>query len=1772
MDKIEKLLEMQKLLDLISEKMSSLEEDLDLVISCVQKKKLILSDVSRRVIAGLLEVNNLNGEYKKLYSEVKLRKSMSEDIEKIKDSLAKEISNIEMNVKLAKYKRFLLLDSDDADTKILLDKKKADMQKILDNYTTDRECELEPYSKFIEAIKEKDSTKVVSLMLELSPEFGNELLGKAIMMKTVKAPKFEVEQSENNKENIVGEENATDSDDEVEETFDANVENVESIKQKAEEIAATMEEEKEEKLEDIAEENIVKQEVINKGLIITKGIFERKFYVEISDAESKKIGTKIFINDMRSMYTVSNSASLIKMHKYDYITPELVSISTEAPLAEIDISLDYLQKKGYVRKYGVPEIGSFYCISPRCTKALQSKDARAFLKIKENIKSDYGKFVDDTLSPVLTRIAYSTLLTEYLEQLGNKSACVSNIIWRETFAARILNNEKNKAYVFTGSFFENADEADKYISNIKNNYFDEIENLHYMITGINKEFARKLAEYLIEKLDIASENVYYYSLTEKEYFAFPSNEKVNFLTLFKPATEQNKAVEQLVVEETKLEKITVESAEKEIEADYEKRTVEDKIEFKEAKISINIDSVMKNAYQMIANGKTYCATTYLRSMMEDNDTILQTYEKLAYAVNAPWMRCSYSSQKIFTLYSTGIDVFSRYLMVSASIRNFFMNHVSYDYMIKSLHANIKEIPVVNESVSLTNAIYTLVTFKEKVHKGVDVYAAYRVKNQVAVNKALATIGFDAKAYYDAYVIGQPHNHKNVKRFITTWKLIFANNNDIANYLKAVIDNNYEIAELVRDYITETFISDDCSPEYSNLDTNKLDDFIDEYWDKANTNSGSQYKTTPLMSDLRNNLINAIEKVLKVLCDWISLVGATGNLTDDEGSKHYVSIKNELLDDFNQAADDVEKCAYSSNPDEVAGALILKSTIEELISRMEGRYDEKQHKYYYIDFLRGKEILLDDEYLPDMRGKFVDFEELSLNNRILRHSQSTLMSFEEKLDDIFNNYGDDYGTAELIVKYLEDVGVDFDVNKYNIKKSSEQAEADAKIKLDDFIENLELAQSYGQIEETKENKKEKIQKIANEWFEYATESKNYGFFNMVLDQYRKKLHEDAKVRGKALLKELEKFKELGSTDERLKKKVVRIQEMIYSQNYTVAEDLLARINNDESDEGIEVASTDYLQKFIDEYDYNYKIVANSSRKLSDLVNTRIHNKDDKGAKRLIENWMSNGQPLGSRKLTLLLDALGFFGVKVTEQPKIGRVDNYLVSIKKVEGRKVNYKHPIAAFGSKAAEDGFRVVCLFGKYDADRLIEEFKNIADTKNTLVLLDYALPLSDRRRLARKIKSDLGDKVFAVLDRVLLMFLVRDYSVQFINQILMYAMMPFSYCQPYVWDSSKVMPPEIFMGRKDELEKIESPAGVNIVYGGRQLGKSALLKMAKMNIDNDENHDRAVFIEIKGLNYERAAKKIGHELYDAGILDKDIDTTDWDDLSRAIKRRLQDDKLPYIPYLLLLLDEADTFIESCESVNFQPFDALKDIQSVGMDRFKFVIAGLHNIVRFKRDAALSNNSVLTHLTSITIKPFDNREARQLLEEPLYYLGLRFPKDKQSLVSLILANTNYFPGLIQLYCANLIEAMRKNDYAGYDQVDTPVYEVNPNHIKKVLSDSYFMNQIREKFEITLKLDEDNMYYIIALLMAYLYHQNANFATESEGFSAKDIIEAAKEYSVKKVATQKEDVIEGLMQELMELNILRQTVNDLYLFSRYSFFQMMGTSADVEDKLEQYMED
>lgn len=224
----------------------------------------------------------------------------------------------------------------------------------------------------------------------------------------------------------------------------------------------------------------------------------------------------------------------------------------------------------------------------------------------------------------------------------------------------------------------------------------------------------------------------------------------------------------------------------------------------------------------------------------------------------------------------------------------------------------------------------------------------------------------------------------------------------------------------------------------------------------------------------------------------------------------------------------------------------------------------------------------------------------------------------------------------------------------------------------------------------------------------------------------------------------------------------------------------------------------------------------------------------------------------------------------------------------EQMKNAYTHPISAFGSEAEDNGFRIVPVLGKMDATRLIDLMEQIGSAYNTIILLDYSLNLPDRRELARKTKSLHLGKTFLVIDRLVIVYLANHYSDNAVNRMLMALTVPFSSCQPYVYDSAHVMPPEIFMGRRKELDKMKSPQGVHIVYGGRQLDKSALLRKAKTDINNTENQ-RAVLVDIKGKDYKTAARKISEALIDEGVLNGASPTEDWEQIARMLKNRLRE-------------------------------------------------------------------------------------------------------------------------------------------------------------------------------------------------------------------------------------------------------------------------------------------
>lgn len=1731
MSKTEIVTELQTILNDLKGITADLEQNISGLKDFLEDRKFIPKELGASIREQLEAIDAKQTEIVSKYEMLDVQKPEMQHTA-IEENLSEIQKVIEENEKYRKAIAFFLeLHADDEKTAETLQNRKdriaADQIQLMEGDILKEYAE--PYAWLQQAFWEKDARRKFSLIYKLVPHFEEEIV-TGIHFNTLKL-----------------DENKAEPEESVPETFCAETDSADREKEETAENTAEILEEPEECPE------------AWKGLLIPEN--PSLLHVRMSAKAGTKFGAKEFRKDMCKQPLTEKMCCLLEcIEEYGYSVKSLAE-KNDNGYEIYKTATEKLYQFGYLKRYILDGMGEFFTLSPRGERILYTKEAVGFINqmLKEKISNqDEGEHIEDSTNSAMTRLmAYDSACKQRILFPDYEFDACNSVFGTDYFMIGYSMNGKKNFQWFAGVVTEDPAELQQFKDVVAEKAGAE-ESL--VVYGVSLEHAKKVASWMQKELGKEAALIYYTSKLENNVYALENDLPAE------PKTGE--PVEDEITDESV--ELPEEEPEQETEDSYE---TEEKSTVSEQTLTDEKRMEYIAAYQeMIACDKIYAASAYLKALAGKYDAFEQHYRQLAYAMNDPMEHCTYNSDTIFQIFYGESEPVSDYYVVAAALRNYFLDQYSYDYSAQQLYDMFKKSTLLTENQSLEEIVYELMEFKNRQKRGVDRYADYREKERGEWEKQLAKICHEAKEYYESYKNGNFKESTSHKRFLETTKLLFGADSDLCQYLKAVSEDDREMLEILEEFLADTYVKDQAVICVENIDQAKTNSVMDEFWNRAADNMFFAKKTSDLMGSLRMNLFKRVHKIVSILCNYVSLMQASFNSSDDAALVEYKKIRTPLLHHMDEMIVALSE-KDSGDWKERAGKAVLQQTLKELKSRLSGEYKEGSYQFYYIDFLKNDKVLLDEDALPILDEVF-ELPDFSVLSRIQLHCTEKEQEFAERMQEIFEGE-DDYGSAELILQYWKWLDYPLspeDAEKYDIDKAIVYPLRDLENKRKEFIEDIELAQSYGQIDNTAENGKELILQIAESWYSRAVETRNYGFFGKILKEFREKIKKDAQVRAVDLKRNLDAYLKQNpdwEKEELIREAVAQIKNRIEQQNYAAAEDLLNRVLTQDLDPEFQFKEEDYLEEFLDEYDVNYRKTANSGTTLKALMNTSKINKDIKGGNKLLENW-PKGAGTNETTLKVLLSTFGFQLESVQrEAPVLGKIENYTVKLKRPEnGRKSNYKHPIAAFGSEAEEKGFRVICLFGKTDASRLIDTFKEVGNAKHTLVLLDYALPLAERRILARKTKTDLSGKIFAVVDRVVLVYLAKHYTETAMNRMLMAVIMPFASYQPYIDKSVDIMPQEIFIGRKYELEKIESPTGINIVYGGRQLGKSALLRMAKKDIDHNENGDRAVLVDIKDLDYKASARKISAALFDEGILKEEHITEDWSELARDLKKRLKDTD-DSIPYFLLLLDEADTFIDSCESIKYWPFDMLKDIQSVGMGRFKFVVAGLRNIVRFKREAALGNNSVLTHLESLTVKPFKAMEARELLEVPLSYLGFRFPEDNETevLISTILGTTNYFPGLLQLYCTKLIEAMQR-DYAGYSESETPPYLVKKEHIKKVLAEQTLQEEIRKKFFITLVVGDDDYYYIIALMVAYLYHENKS----ENGCSADELLELAEGYSIKKILTLGKEQLAALMEEMRELYVLQNTSEGRYRFTRYSFCQMMGTIPQINDELEKYMED
>ncbi|MFJ2782005.1 MULTISPECIES: hypothetical protein [unclassified Kitasatospora] len=475
---------------------------------------------------------------------------------------------------------------------------------------------------------------------------------------------------------------------------------------------------------------------------------------------------------------------------------------------------------------------------------------------------------------------------------------------------------------------------------------------------------------------------------------------------------------------------------------------------------------------------------------------------------------------------------------------------------------------------------------------------------------------------------------------------------------------------------------------------------------------------------------------------------------------------------------------------------------------------------------------------------------------------------------------------------------------------------------------------------------------------------------------------------------------------------------------------------------------------------------------------------------VEEWRELGATEPKDRLEVsarrqLLPALKLLGyeaksAKPLDEKSHRRREYRLFEATEVE---INGRAKAPAFGSEIREQGgnLRVLMVWGRPSAKYVMSLAEG--DTSGASLLVLYFGTLGREARAELAVGSARLQPMLVVDDAALAYLAARgNRQVSTATQTLL----PFSGVNPYIREKRGRIGREMFYGRDVERKSVLDRSGTQVIFGGRGLGKSALLSDAGERFEEQRpGYQLAVYVNLDQENIGKGSSLGPEALW--SVLDQKLRTTEvlggqpsrksGKDISERVRAGicawLDGDSRRR---LLVLLDECDQFFEA-DAPRFDQTKKLKGLGSDTKDRAKVVFAGLHSVQRFSK---LASNGPFGHLaqTPKVIGPLAPQSAAELLVDPMRALGFEF--QDIDLVNRVLGYCSYQPFLLQMFGHRLVEVMhRKRTRRG---VEGPPYAVEIADIEVVESDTGLRDGISAAFKDTLSLD--HRYDVIANVLAY----------------------------------------------------------------------------------------
>lgn len=939
-----------------------------------------------------------------------------------------------------------------------------------------------------------------------------------------------------------------------------------------------------------------------------------------------------------------------------------------------------------------------------------------------------------------------------------------------------------------------------------------------------------------------------------------------------------------------------------------------------------------------------------------------------------------------------------------------------------------------------------------------------------------------------------------------------------------------------------------------LSNEKIGDALRNAWYDVNPKNKFNIEYDAKDQALRQYMIR-----LEIMLEWVEHINNMNNRKQD--ISRLKSLRSELI----KLIQDIQKKPTWRN---IKNANILAWALSYMQLYLNGQVVKLK---IYSEFLYTGVITVGNDGIPVIDADLSNVKYYEPWRNTLRHVLSPKKPVSEvkaeimgdTLDDKADEAGlkDNLHQLEMLGKLLGDDSDDYTISDSQLKDAIDSAED----RYTRFKEKLELAYTYNQINETE---KENLIGIVNLYKSSFYEAKDFACWRRFLEALENQITEFAMGRKEQLRGRLDS-RLSENPESTLLKEANRLLEE--EMNFAVTEEYINRFEGGETDldEDVILHDMDYFSDFLEPTHFDpllQECRRCSGKMLSNFGLNYIErnmpkewsSRQREDSKNLVTNWPKRKASASSTQIKALFAGLGF-DVIDAERITVKKEEVYKINVRKTPKSMADYRHPIASFGTQI-KSPMHAIMLYGNYTEKQLVDTVSNLDLGGISIVLLDRPVDSASRRLIGEifHIQTS-GQNPFLLIDQVLFLYLALHQITERIPAMLK-CTLPYSTYQPFVRDGGSTSD-EMFCGRIQELATIIDPNGACVVYGGRQLGKTALLERAESRCSKPIDKEFAVYTTIIRIRSEK-------EVVEAIVSDinKKCDgkieipkCNTIKDMCTAISVLFQSKK---ITSMLLLIDEVDDFLASIADEAYRPIQPLVDLKRETKNNFKFVIAGLHNVCRAKN--ATKDNGIFGQLgTPLCIKPLSPTDALQLISKPLRYLG--FQIDRYPHLETILTNTNYYPGILQFFGYMLVETLTGQYSKYYHAADgNPPFTLQDEQLGAVMNSSDLNKSIKDKFRWSLELDP--RYFMIArcITMLYHYYEDDRKVGTWQGFPVQEIMQIAEDYKIHCLENESKKDYINLLDEMVEMGILGKPdeSRDLYRLRRNSFVDIIGENFDI----------